>query len=164
MKSTHCFTSCRRAGGKCAGDSVPPERRDYAEEAECLLPGSDGKYQSQVRLPEIGKAEGSTALPPTSSVSECSLACLKKVVQGWDKWYFYVELAQVSASHLREFGLKKWVQSGTGFADSVPLFRLAFSGGTAQSHGWLVVPFVPIPPQKNRKEMKMAKRDAKSKG
>ncbi|GHK84383.1 hypothetical protein ECZU17_03200 [Escherichia coli] len=25
-------------------------------EAECLLPGSDGKYQSQVRLPEIGKA------------------------------------------------------------------------------------------------------------
>ncbi|HIE6622740.1 TPA: DNA primase, partial [Escherichia coli] len=26
------------------------------QEAECLLPGSDGKYQSQVRLPEIGKA------------------------------------------------------------------------------------------------------------
>ena len=38
----------------------------------------------------------------------------------------HVELARVSASHLKEFGLKKVVQSGTGFAEFVPLFRLAF--------------------------------------
>jgi hypothetical protein len=35
-------------------------------------------------------------------------------------------LARVTASHLKEFGLKKVVRGGTGVADSVPLFRLAF--------------------------------------
>lgn len=38
----------------------------------------------------------------------------------------HAELALVSASHLREFGLKKVVQGGTGVANSVPLFRLIF--------------------------------------
>lgn len=38
----------------------------------------------------------------------------------------HAELARVTASHLREFGLKKVVQGGTVVAESVPLFRLAF--------------------------------------
>ncbi|ESJ76113.1 hypothetical protein CFSAN001075_13848 [Salmonella enterica subsp. enterica serovar Hartford str. CFSAN001075] len=38
----------------------------------------------------------------------------------------HAELARVSASHLREFCLKKVVQSGTAVAESVPLFRLVF--------------------------------------
>lgn len=39
----------------CRGFS-PARAARLCLEAECLLPGSDGKYQSQVRLPEIGKA------------------------------------------------------------------------------------------------------------
>ena len=39
----------------CRGFS-PARAARLCQEAECLLPGSDGKYQSQVRLPEIGKA------------------------------------------------------------------------------------------------------------
>ncbi|MBJ8779636.1 DUF927 domain-containing protein [Citrobacter freundii] len=39
----------------CRGFS-PVRAARLCLEAECLLPGSDGKYQSQVRLPEIGKA------------------------------------------------------------------------------------------------------------
>lgn len=39
----------------CRGFS-PARAVRLCQEAECLLPGSDGKYQSQVRLPEIGKA------------------------------------------------------------------------------------------------------------
>lgn len=69
----------------CRGFS-PARAARLCLEAECLLPGSDGKYQSQVRLPEIGKTR-STGSPPASSVSECSLACLKKGGTGWDKWY-----------------------------------------------------------------------------
>ncbi|HAF1104942.1 TPA: DUF927 domain-containing protein [Salmonella enterica] len=38
----------------CRGFS-PARAARLCQEAECLQPGSDGKYQSQVRLPEIGK-------------------------------------------------------------------------------------------------------------
>ncbi|EPG4206607.1 hypothetical protein [Klebsiella michiganensis] len=38
----------------------------------------------------------------------------------------HAELARVTTSHLREFGLKKVVQGGTAVAEAVPLFRLAF--------------------------------------
>lgn len=38
----------------------------------------------------------------------------------------HAELAQVTASHITEFGLKKVVQGGTAVAESVPLFRLVF--------------------------------------
>lgn len=39
----------------CRGFS-PARAARLCQEAKCLLPGSEGKYQSQVRLPEIGKA------------------------------------------------------------------------------------------------------------
>ncbi|VFS35287.1 Phage DNA primase [Salmonella enterica subsp. enterica serovar Typhimurium] len=44
-RGTHCSSSCRRAGGEICRGFSPARAARLCQEAECLQPGSDGKYQ-----------------------------------------------------------------------------------------------------------------------
>lgn len=76
----------------------------------------------------------------------------------------HAELARVSASHLREFGLKKWYRVGQPLLNLSHFSDWHLSGGTAQSHGWRCCTTCPTCTTSKTEGMKMAKRDCKGKG